>query len=214
MMYNTVMNVVALISDIIESKEIADRRGFQEELVGCLGEINRSSGLLLSPYTVTLGDEFQAVYENGGEVLDHVLSILVRLFPVRFRFSISFGGISTGINKEQAIGMDGPVFHNAREGMDRLKKTGYSIIRVADARDGGLDTFNAGLGLAMAHMADWKGDTLRIFYDLFQGKAVKEIVPHYNLSQRGVYKLINRNKLWEYRDFFTCAREELGRLKG
>ena len=213
MVYNMGMNVVALISDIIESKEIEDRRAFQEELVGCLGEINRRSGTVLSPYTVTLGDEFQAVYKDGTEALDHILYILVKLFPVRFRFSISFGGISTEINEERAIGMDGPVFHDAREGMNRLKKIGYSIIRVGSARDSSLDMLNAGLGLAMGVMADWKGDTLRIFYDLFQGKAVKEIVPQYTLSQRGVYKLINRNKLREFLEFFGCVREELGKQR-
>lgn len=68
--------------------------------------------------------------------------------------------------------------------------------------------------LAFSVMADWKEDTLRIFYDLYQGKKVKDILPDYNLSQRGIYKLISRNKLREFVGYFHGARMELGKLKG
>ena len=82
-MYTNSMKVVVLIADIIESREIEDRSGFQEDLVRCLTAINTKSYTLLSPYTVTLGDEFQAVYATGAEVLDHIIDIQAQLFPVR-----------------------------------------------------------------------------------------------------------------------------------
>jgi hypothetical protein len=62
-------------------------------------------------------------------------------------------------------------------------------------------------------MDDWKEDTLRMFYDLYQGKKVKDILPDYNLSQRGIYKLISRNKLREFVEYFHGVRMELEKLK-
>ncbi|MDY7028060.1 MAG: hypothetical protein SVR04_07170 [Spirochaetota bacterium] len=68
--------------------------------------------------------------------------------------------------------------------------------------------------LAFSIMAGWKEDTLRMFYDLYQGKKVKDILHDYKLSQRGVYKLISRNKLREFVDYFHGVRMELEKLKG
>lgn len=214
MMYNRNMQVVGLIADIIDSKEIEDRKKFQEKLICCLDQVSRSSSTVLSPYTVTLGDEFQAVYKNGSEVLDHILYIQVQLFPVRIRFSIGYGEISTNINTEQAIGMDGPMFHYARDGMNDLKNTNYSIVSIRAGNENDMERLNSGLALAFAIMSDWKHDTLRIFYELYKDKAVKEILPHFDLSQRGMYKLINRNKLWEFLRYFRCLRGELKMMKG
>lgn len=207
------MKALVLIADIIESRDIEERTHFQADLVECLKAINRKSHTLLSPYTVTLGDEFQAVYTSGAEVLDHIMYIQAQLFPVRFRFSISFGKIATKINKKQAIGMDGPVFHNAREGMDRLKKTKYTIVSLHGLAEEKDELINSGLALAWAVMADWKAETFTIFHELYRGKKVREILSHYDLSQRGMYKLINRNKLWEFLRFFERMRTELKMLQ-
>ncbi|MCF7915812.1 MAG: SatD family protein [Spirochaetaceae bacterium] len=212
-MYTYHMKVVVLIADIIESREIEDRSRFQDDLGRCLNFINTRAHTLLSPYTVTLGDEFQAVYATGAEVLDHIIYIQTELFPVKFRFSVSFGEITTKINRKQAIGMDGPVFHEAREGITRLKKTKYSVIGLSGLAEDELEIVNSGLGLASAVMAGWKAETLHIFHALYQGLKVSDILPHYDLSQRGMYKLINRNRLWEFTRFFESVREELKKLQ-
>jgi len=207
------MKVLAIIADIIDSKDISDRREFQKRLDTCLEEINGSARTILSPYTITLGDEFQAVCRDGSEVADHLLYILVKLHPVRVRFSISFDTLHTDINKDRAIGMDGPVFHAAREGMNELKKTGYSIVQVSGSPGNRSEILNTGMRLAFSVMSDWKEDTLRMFYDLYLGKKVKEILNDYDLSQRGVYKLISRNKLREFVQYFRSARMEVEKLK-
>lgn len=211
-MYYEHVNVVVLIADIIDSREIEHRSHFQDELVHCLNTINKEAHTLLSPYTVTLGDEFQAVYASGTEILDHILSIQVNFFPVRFRFSIGFGEIATQINTKQALGMDGPVFHLAREGMNRLKKTKYTVIGLFGFTSDSLETINSGLVLSSSVMADWKAETLQIFHALYRGYKVSDILPRYHLSKRGMYKLINRNKLWEFRRFFESVREELKKI--
>ena len=76
-----------------------------------------------------------------------------------------------------------------------------------------MELINSGIALASAVMADWKAETLQIFYALYWGYKVSEILPHYDLSQRGMYKLINRNKLWEFARFFTSLREEFKKIE-
>ena len=212
--YNYAMKVIALIADIIDLKDIPDRKDFQNELAACLDEINKASQTIVSPYTITLGDGFQAVYDAGDEIIDHILHILVKFFPVQVRFSISYDALYTDINRERAIGMDGPVFHAAREGMNELKPTRYSIVRVSGCAGDRSEILNTGMRLVFSIMSGWKKDTLRMFYDLYQGKKVKDILHDYNLSQRGVYKLISRNKIREFVDYFNGVRMELEKLKG
>ena len=124
------MGKVAVIADIIESKSIPDRKHFQRSMEKALEEVNAFSSDIISPYTVTLGDEFQALYRTGSQVIRDVSYLLTVLYPVRIRFSVSVGEISTDIKTDTALGMDGPVFHAARNGITCLKEYDHSIIQL------------------------------------------------------------------------------------
>ena len=62
------MKVVIVIADIVLSREIPDRSTFQRHLKKSVGTLSAGHPDLLSPYTVTLGDEFQAVYKRAARV--------------------------------------------------------------------------------------------------------------------------------------------------
>ena len=55
------MNYISLIGDIVNSRGIKSRDTFQKKLDSELKKINKENPNLLSPYTLTLGDEFQAM---------------------------------------------------------------------------------------------------------------------------------------------------------
>ena len=42
--------------------------------------------------------------------------------PIAFRFGIGIGEIDTEIQRDKALGADGPAYHNARNAIDTLKK--------------------------------------------------------------------------------------------
>ena len=63
------------------------------------------------------------MFSAPDRIFQDALTILLALYPVAVRFSCAIGEISTVINSKQAIGMDGPAFHDARATIDRLKKT-------------------------------------------------------------------------------------------
>lgn len=196
------MNVFVLIADIVNSKEIVDRSQFQVDLKNALEEINKSSQRILSPFTITLGDEFQAIYQSSENLLNDIFRILAYVYPTRVRFAVAYGEITTEINRENAIGMDGPAFHIARAGMNDLKKFNYSIIQFFGDFGEANKLINIGLKLSLSLMADWKQNTFLIFTKLFNNKSVKEIAPLLTISERGVYKIINTQKLRNFTEYF------------
>lgn len=131
------MNSIVIIADIVDSKKISARKEVQLTLKDVLIQINHDSeNGILSPFTITLGDEFQAVYRCSATLIKDLFLILVKLFPVRIRFSIGFGKISTEINEHEAIGMDGPAITNQshsslpQKGLPGLKS---SMIRISQS---------------------------------------------------------------------------------
>ena len=51
-----------------------------------------------------------------------VNEIRMEMYPVRLRFGIGFGQITTDIKSEMALGADGPGYYRAREAVELLKE--------------------------------------------------------------------------------------------
>lgn len=203
------MSVVALIADIIKSREIPRRSEFQKGLGEKLRTLSDRENVL-SPYTITLGDEFQSLYGSTRGVLQDIMEILLFLHPVKLRVSLGIGELNTDINSESALGMDGPAFHMAREGLEELKKTDRSIVQIYDGNgDGDLEFINKGLALTIAEIDNWKYNTLKTFTGLLGGRKINEIYPEINITQRGVYKLIRTNRIENYVDYFQALNDRL-----
>lgn len=184
---------IVLIGDIERSKELetGKRAKVQELLQQTLQQISSDSKGLLSPHTITLGDEFQAVYEDADKLLGHTWQIMAELHPVHVRFSMGIGAISTPINKEQSIGMDGPAFHAARTGIDRLKENGflYQLNATEDLRNNALlDLINGSLHLLSRQMRGWKKTRFTILHLLNQDVSIKKIAGQLDISESAVYK--------------------------
>jgi hypothetical protein len=82
---------------------------------------------LLSPLTVTLGDEFQGVVvslKDASELLFFMEEYLAtNNFGFKLRFVICYGNIDTPINKLNAMGMLGAGLTNARKLLNDSKKS-------------------------------------------------------------------------------------------
>jgi hypothetical protein len=184
------MDFIGIIADIVASRAETDRRQLQKKLINELKDLNSDKGdVLASPYTVTLGDEFQALYRSASGLFADLWRISAVLHPARVRYSIALGRVTTPVNKKQALGMDGPVFHIARDGIEQAKELG-TIFRVGGAITS-LELINDSLTL-ISHLArNWSSNRLAIEADLSTGKPVKEISKRVGISESGVYKNIN-----------------------
>lgn len=115
----------SLIADIKNSKKINNRSIFQNKLNDILDRINNSydDSVIASKFVITTGDEFQCLFYKPDKIFEIITKIELAMYPVKLRFAIGYGKIITNINKEQAIGSDGPVWWRAREGIESLRET-------------------------------------------------------------------------------------------
>ncbi len=93
------MKKIVLIGDLIASKKIKDRAAVQKKLSNVFKKINSSSKNIISPFTITLGDEFQVVYNSAENLFKDIWQISAALYPEKSRYSIAVGDITTKLNK-------------------------------------------------------------------------------------------------------------------
>jgi hypothetical protein len=200
------VRVIALIGDIVESKSLERRAAFQRRLTQVLAVRNREAVGLASPFTITLGDEFQAVYRSADSLWADVVEILAALHPVRARFAIGAGALSTRLNPEQALGMDGPAFHRARAAMTMMKETGVGL-RVSAEDEEDWELARHSLALISHHFERWHQTRFRILAGLLLGRPVRELESALKISKVAVYKNINVAAL----DEITAILHEISR---
>ena len=190
------MNRIVLIADIVSSRKIKERDKMQKNLKTLLRKLNKESGEIISPLTITLGDEFQCVYSSGNEIFRHVWQILDTAYPEKIRFSFGIGEISTAINKEQAIGMDGPAFYAAREGLSELKQKNYLFNISKNTTDTEILSFiKSTVFLISFHTYGWKRNRIKIMSLLEEEMTVKKIAKKLNITEQAVYKNISNGGL-------------------
>ena len=182
---------IVLVGDLVASRRIAERSAVQERLRACLRQLNsKKREGLVSPYTITLGDEFQAVFSTPDRLFRDALTVLIALYPVEVRFSFAIGEISTAINTKQAIGMDGPAFHEARATIDRLKKT-KSLFAIASPDGAGLTLINQSLALVSHTIGKWPRNRLELLRGLTENHTVKQLARDLRVTDKAVYKSID-----------------------
>lgn len=183
--------LIVLIGDIVKSRRLDTdpRLNVQNNLVRTFGTINNESRSLTSSLTITLGDEFQAVYENGAEILGHTWEIMAALHPVTVRFAIGIGTITTPINPKQAIGMDGTAFHAARRGIERLKENEYLYQIESDRENDPVEKLmNHSLHLLSSQMRGWNTNRFHVLHMMQKGVHYKKIAARLGISESAIYK--------------------------
>ncbi|PTY37327.1 hypothetical protein BGP77_06095 [Saccharospirillum sp. MSK14-1] len=197
-----------MIGDLVASRRSSLRQQLQEQLKQALDDLNQDRTGLTSPYTITLGDEFQVVYEQADRVFADCLAIAAAVYPVRMRFSLSLGEISTELNPDQALGMDGPAFYQARDGIDQLKRSG-ELFRLAGLNDAEQPLATGGLGLFSHQLNKWNANRLHILNRLLQDWRVERIAEELNISEQAVYKNINSGGLHAVIRLLTALTQTL-----
>ena len=203
------MNHLVVIGDLIQSRRSTNRQLLQTQLKTVLAQINAQVPLL-SPYTLTLGDEFQAVLTSADGVFHQLTTILQAIHPIKARFALGVGEITTPINPTQALAMDGPAFYGAREGIDQLKKNGelFALIN----QQSPLPTqalINPTLDLLSHQIKKWKANRLEIFNRLNSGQDIKTIAKSLAISDKAVYKNISEGAIETVMDSMTAIEQQI-----
>ena len=193
------MKVLGLIADIVESRGIPNRKEFQRNLGKTLQRASAAAGsAILSPYTITLGDEFQALYGRPQGLFRDLVFILWQSHPTKVRFALSRDVLLTDINPRAAIGMDGPAFGLARALLASIKSIDRTIIQVSDRGVPGAPLVNASLKVLSNEIDAWNGTAIGALYCLLNGHAVGEMGTLLGVKERTVYKAISTHHIRDH----------------
>jgi hypothetical protein len=192
------MKYLVLIGDVLGSRQLPARAQFQRRLKLALQGLNGRRKTLASPYTLTLGDEFQAVYRDASGMFADIFTLLAQVAPVQARFAVAVGEIVTPINRKQSIGMDGPAFHRARARLERLKVQGR-LLGIQDAGEVRWKLPGATLAVLSGLIEGWRQKRLQLFAGLLAGTTVPELARQVGITTRAVNKNIRAADLDEWK---------------
>lgn len=183
---------LALIADVIDSKMVQERFNLQKQLEKTLRKMNELFGDYLASYfTLTLGDEFQALLKVDAPVFQIIDTLRSELSPTQLRFGIGLGEIATAIDPLQSIGADGPAYWNARAAINLVHQKndyGNTQIYFSSGNDSKDLLVNALIASGEAIRSGWRGSQEEILLDL-----LKRFVYSENFSQQDLAQSLDIN---------------------
>ncbi len=111
-------NYFILMGDVVASRRV-NARELQRHLKSLVSSCNSDlKSLILSPYTITLGDEFQGIATSLRAIIESIFYFEETCIKKRYHFKLHYvghyGEIQTPINREIAYEMMGPGLTQAR----------------------------------------------------------------------------------------------------
>ena len=178
---------LALIADVIDSKMVQERFDLQKQLEKTLQTMNELFGeFLASSFTLTLGDEFQALLKVDAPVFQMIDTLRSLLTPTQLRFGIGLGEIVTDIDPLQSIGADGPAYWNARAAINLVhQKNDYGNTQIYFSCGKEKQDFfvNSLIASGEAIRSGWRGSQEEILLDLLKRCVYSEIFSQQDLAQ-------------------------------
>ena len=192
------MRHLVLIGDLVASRKAPDRAALQKRLQSAVKLLNKKrSDQLRSPFTITLGDEFQSVYKDAQTAFADLFFLLHALAPARIRFALATGDIATKINRTQAIGMDGPAFHEARAILDHLKAD-RRLFGVGGVSPQSACWVRPALAVLSGLVEGWRDTRLLLMAGLLDGENTETLARRTGITVRAVNKNIRAADLDEW----------------
>lgn len=178
---------LALIADVIDSKMVQERFDLQKQVEKTLQKMNELFGdYLASRFTLTLGDEFQALLEVDAPVFQIIDTLRSELTPTQLRFGIGLGEIVTSIDPLQSIGADGPAYWNARTAINLVHQKndyGNTQIYFSSGKENQDFFVNALIASGEAIRSGWRGSQEEILLDLLKRCVYSENFSQQDLAQ-------------------------------
>ena len=215
---------IAIIGDIKGSKSIKNRNQVQEKLRATLNEINQKyTNDISAKFMITLGDEFQGLLSSGANTMHIISEIERRMYPIKIRFGVGIGEITTDINHDMAIGADGPGYYKARAAIDYLKENekrkqmSASDIRFeVDGENQGITiTINTILSLLTVIKSAWSDRQREVIWDMLENESSQlEAAKRLNIKQPTVQGILATGKYYAYRDALDTIGKALEEIRG
>lgn len=208
---------VAIIGDIKGSRKIINRAEFQKKFKQTMEKINQKyKKSIASNFTISSGDEFQALISFGEKTFDIIFDIELMLHPYSARFGIGYGEINTNINRENSLEIDGPCYHFAREMIEVVKeseKSGKIQSNYYMKMNGSLELLNnicEFLSLIRNSWSDKQINTIKIFResDFNQAKTSLSL----KIGQSSVSRSLSSSKYYLFSKGIESLNNYIGEI--
>lgn len=185
-------STVAVIGDLVASRDATSRTAAQQALIAALGTATEIANHRQAP-SPTIGDEFQSTHDTVADAL--LTALVVRLaLPVEMdaRVGIGCGSIEVVGRSEYGLTQDGPAWWNARDAIGEVERR---VTRQAGLRtwvhEGG--TVNAYV-MARDHIVSgFDGRQRRLVLGLLQGRTQRELAASEGISASAVSQSLRRS---------------------
>ena len=178
---------LALIADVIDSKMVQERLDLQKQVEKTLQKMNELFGdYLASRFTLTLGDEFQALLKVDAPVFQIIDTLRSELTPTQLRFGIGLGEIVTAIDPLQSVGADGPAYWNARAAINFVHQKndyGNTQIYFSSGKENQDFFVNALIASGEAIRSGWRDSQEEILLNLLKRSVYSESFSQQELAQ-------------------------------
>lgn len=220
---NTIQSFVAVIGDMKDSRHLENRKEVQVRLQGILDRLNEKyKDEIVSRFLITLGDEFQGLLSSGKYILDMVNEIRMAMHPVRLRFGIGFGQITTDIRTEMALGADGPGYYRAREAVELLKEREKKnrsalselCLKMDETHRDKEILLNTVFDLMYVVESGWTDRQREVIWDmLLHGDGQQNTAGRLGITQSTVQKTLAAGSYYTYESALKNASEILGDIQ-
>ena len=190
-----------LMGDIIKSGSFPAlniQQNFKKLIATCNKKLEKH---ILSPYTITLGDEFQGVANSLKWSVNSLFyleeTILKNQLYFKIRYVIHYGEIKTSINKRVAHGMMGTGLARARELLTQNEKRGDRFLfALPDQTISSI--LNKLFSTLNTIIMDWSEKDFRLISDLLVIENNAEIGQKHGKNRSQIWK---RRKNLRIRDY-------------
>lgn len=196
------MDYPILMADIINSRKGNQKKTISDlrNIVNFINEI--WSDEILSPLTITLGDEFQGVIntmDNGYRIIFEIEEQIIKCnLKLKLRYVLNFGSIETQINNNSAYEMLGSGLTFARETLNNMK-TGKSRFRIILGRQKHEDVMNGLFKIYENYLDSWKQKDYHIVKEFLLNKTYQEVAEILNINISSSWRRYKSLNMEEYK---------------
>lgn len=180
-----------LMADVISSSEYNAKK-LGHDLMHLVENVNSNmQDATLSPYTVTLGDEFQGVTKTlttGIEtILDFEKQLMAMVCGFKLRYVLHYGSIETEINQDTSHGMLGEGLAKARKQLSTKKRDRKRFMFSLDDEEISLQ-LNRLFEIMDGITQRWKIDDYSLILSMIQFDSDSEVGEKHGKDRTQIYR--------------------------
>lgn len=195
------MDYPILMADIINSGK-KDSRLLMAQLKEIVRLINKKPHIL-SPLTITLGDEFQGLIDtvaNGVKAIMEIEEVIIKnQFDLKLRYVLNYGRIDTEINTKAAYEMLGEGLTEARNKLNNLKnKDSRFLILLGHKMTDTANIINNAFIIYQSFTDSWKLNDYPIVAEFLKTDDYKIVAEKVNLDRSSAWRRRKSLNMYEY----------------